>query len=247
MTKKRKRSRSSTHDIVADPRKKVKADIQQVSIQHPTLCLYYTQISTLRKFVLSKLPTSSKARRRRIGSAVEDFFDRTLVCMVDLQQPKTASSRSKDFETFSQHFTLTARSSIVEGSTSQSELMDFAIWLLFYKVHQQVHRPPHMLCHGYQRAGNPRRVNEDHCAVAGILGLVSHYPNENVDTLKNGAWTELLGLLGKEGDRIMLDLVLECGIFVAVDGCRGNFYQLSGANLLASRRMKFTQCFQVPL
>lgn len=234
MTRKRKRSRPSAQDTVADPRKKVKADKEQVSVKHPTLCLYYTQTLTLRNFLLAKLPTSSKARRRRIVSTVDEIFDRVLVCMVDVQQPKSASSRSKDFEAFSQQFNPTAGSSIVEGSTSQSDLIDFAIWLLFYRVHQQAHRPPHMLCHGYQRASLPRRLNEDHCALAGIPGLVSHYPNENVDALKNGAWTELLGLLGKEGDRIMLDLILECGIFVPVDGGRGNFYQLSGANVETS-------------
>lgn len=228
--RKRKRSRASAQDGLADPRKKVKADIEKLSVKHPTLSLYYTQISTLRNFLLLKLPTSSKARRRRIASVVGDLFDSILVCTVDVQQSKTASCRSQDFDAFSQQLNLTAGSGVVEGSTSQSDLIDFAIWLLFYKVHHQAHRPPHMLCHGYQRAGNPRRANEDHCALAGIPGLVSHYPNENVDALKTGAWAELLGFLGKEGDRIMLDLILECGMFVAADGGRGNFYQLSGAN-----------------
>jgi len=230
MTRKRKRSRLCTQDSAAEPRKRFQADVEQGSVKHPTLCLYYTHVSTLRNFLLSKLPTSSKTRCRRIITAEHEFLDSTLVCMVDVQQPRLDSSRARDFEAFSQHFNLTAGSSIGEGSTSQSDLIDFAIWLLFHRIHQQAHRPPHMLCHGYQRAGNPRRINEDHCALAGIPGLVSHYPNGNVDALKDGAWSELLGLLGKEGDRIMLDLILECGIFVAVDGGRGNVYQLSGAN-----------------
>jgi hypothetical protein len=35
-------------------------------------------------------------------------------------------------------------------------------------------------------------------------------------------------MLGKAGDGIMLGLVLECGIFLPIEGERGNFYQLSG-------------------
>lgn len=85
-----------------------------------------------------------------------------------------------------------------------------------------------MLCHGYQRASGPRQLNEDHGAMAGIPGVISHYPNNNVNVLKGTAWTRILGLLGKDGERIMLDMVLNAGIFAAVDGGRGNYYQLSG-------------------
>ena len=85
-----------------------------------------------------------------------------------------------------------------------------------------------MLCHGYQRVGNPRQANEDHCAFAGIPGLVSRYPNSNVGTLKDATWTEVLGLLGKDGERIMLDLILHCGLYVPVERSKGSYYQLSG-------------------
>ena len=85
-----------------------------------------------------------------------------------------------------------------------------------------------MLCHGYQRARPPRTASEDHCVQTNIPGIVSHYPNEYVNELKSSAWKELLGLLGKEGDRIMLDLVLECGLFFCVDAGQGNYYQISG-------------------
>lgn len=85
-----------------------------------------------------------------------------------------------------------------------------------------------MLCHGYQRANNPRQANEDHCAVAGIQGIVSYYPNSNVTALKSSSWREVLALLGKEGDLILLDLFLDCGIFIAGDEGLDNYYQLSG-------------------
>lgn len=61
-----------------------------------------------------------------------------------------------------------------------------------------------------------------------IPGVVSHYPNSHVSTLKNTLWADVLGLLGKEGERIMLDLILQAGIFVAVESGRDNYYQLCG-------------------
>lgn len=215
-------------ESAADARKRLKLDQNLEVVIHPTLDLYYQQKSTLRNHLLLKLPATSKTRRRKILSAKIDLLDRIVVCMVAVHQPSSESSRSKDFEIFSQKLNLTAGSSIGAGSTSQSDLVDFAIWLLFHRIHKQVHRPPHMLCQGYQRANDPRRMNEDHGALAGIPGLISHYPNGNVDALKNIAWAELLGLLGREGDRIMLDLMLESAMFMAVDGGRSNFYQLSG-------------------
>lgn len=86
----------------------------------------------------------------------------------------------------------------------------------------------HLLCHGYRRASTPQQPNEEHCVLAHIYGIVSHYPNSHVSALKNETWTDVFGLLGKGGDWIMRDLVLDCGIFVLVDSGRGNYYQLSG-------------------
>lgn len=64
--------------------------------------------------------------------------------------------------------------------------------------------------------------------MAGIPGITSHYPNSHVSTIRSALWADVLNLLGKEGERIMLDLVLDCGVFIAVESGRGNFYQLSG-------------------
>ncbi len=244
-----KRKRSRTFEEV---NKRAKVEEKAITpVKHPALGLYYRSILTLRDYLLSKLPTTSKARRRRIVSILPetaDFYqndeetctlsqDRhclskllnsTLVCTVHEHTTRPESCRIKDFESFSQHLSSTAGSSIGGSTSSFSDLVDFAIWLLFHKSHRHAHRPPHMLCHGFQRASNPRQINEDHCAIAGIPGVVSHYPNANVNALKGSSWTEILGLLGKEGDRIMLDLVLDCGVYLAGDEGQGNYYQLSG-------------------
>lgn len=64
--------------------------------------------------------------------------------------------------------------------------------------------------------------------MANIPGVVSHYPNSHVSTLKNNLWADVLGLLGMEGERIMIDLILKFGIFVAVESGKENYYQLCG-------------------
>ena len=253
MTGKRKRSRPSGENT-----KRAKVENETItSLKHPALGLYYRSILTLRDYLLSRLPTTSKSRRRKLlstfpgrpdmqcsnvetstlsedGQALHQLLNNTLVCTIDQQPPRPTCSRMKDFEVFSQHLSLTAGSNTSGSTSSLSDLIDFAIWLLFHKIHRHTHRPPHMLCHGFQRASNPRQPNEDHCAVAGIPGIVPHYPNTNVHVLKASPWTEILGLLGKDGDSIMIDLFLDCGVFVAGNENLGNYYQLTGGDYVVA-------------
>ena len=229
MAKKRKRARASTHEV-EEPRKSLKTEAPKAkrdNVKHPTLCLYYRQILTLRDYLLKRLPTTSKTRRRRIAAATDPIFDKTLVCVRDTEESIPDWFRPKDFDAYSQQVNLTAGRSFSDGSP-QSDLIDFAIWYLFYRRHRHEHKPPQIICHGYQRANNPGQLGHEHCAMAGIPGLLSNYPNANVDTLKSVAWAEILSLLGKEGNRIMLDMVFNTGLFVAIEGGQGNYYQLSG-------------------
>lgn len=106
--------------------------------------------------------------------------------------------------------------------------MDFAILTLFNRYRGSFYRPPHLLCHGFQRATNQCRPNHEHDAMTGIRGIVPQYPNRNVSALKNSPWTEVLGLLGRSCEEIMLHLLLDCSVFIQVDEKRGSFYQLSG-------------------
>ena len=85
-----------------------------------------------------------------------------------------------------------------------------------------------MLCHGFQRANACRKAEEELCAIGSIPGVVSHYPNEHVNNVKGALWADILRLLGKEGDKTMLDLILNTGLFVTVNNGKGNLYQLSG-------------------
>ena len=110
---------------------------------------------------------------------------------------------------------------------TSSQIIDSAIWLLFHKMHPSVYRPIHLLCRGYERAGPRSHAGLDPHGV-GIPGILAQCPNDHVAALKGSQWSEVRDLLGKEGERIMLSLVLDCGIFVGVSSGKDNFCQLSG-------------------
>ena len=48
-------------------------------------------------------------------------------------------------------------------------------------------------------------------------------------SMKAAPWPQVLALMGKEGERTMIDLLLDCGIFLPLESGRGNYHQLSGA------------------
>lgn len=160
--------------------------------------------------------------------SLAQLLDKTVVCSLDQNSAPDQACYAQDLEAFSQQINPTAGSSIGGGSCSQSELVDFAIWLLFHRVYRRSNRPPHLLCHGYQHARGPQRSGDDLCAVAGIPGIVSYYPNRNVSILKSAEWDDVLSLLGNDGEKVMLDMILRRGIFVSVEKGRDNLLQLSG-------------------
>jgi telomerase reverse transcriptase len=61
-----------------------------------------------------------------------------------------------------------------------------------------------------------------------IPGIVSQYPNNHVSILRGQVWNDLLVLMGSGKNCIMLELILDCGIFTTIESGRGNLYQLSG-------------------
>lgn len=75
------------------------------------------------------------------------------------------------------------------------------------------------------------RANEPQ-TMTNIPGIMVQYPNKNVQTLQQVPWTDVLDLLGSNGEEIMLKLLLDCGIFPCIDHRKGIFYQISGRYLL---------------
>lgn len=100
--------------------------------------------------------------------------------------------------------------------------MDFIIWLLFSREKARSSQPQHLLCDGFRkRAGQP-------AAPCSIDGLYTLYFNERVANIKTTPWPQLLHLLGKSGVSMMINLLLDCSIFLPVAAGQQNYYQLSG-------------------
>ncbi|EQL28452.1 hypothetical protein, variant [Blastomyces dermatitidis ATCC 26199] len=180
-------------------------------------------------------PSKVGVRVERTNEEIQNLartLDSTLVGI--LKEPDSAVniSRQKEFTAFTQS---QARSSLectdIGATTSQSDIVDFAILSLFNRYRGSFYRPPHLLCHGFQRATNQCLPNHEHDPMSGISGLVPQYPNKNVSILKNSPWTDILGLLGRSCEEIMLHLLLDCSVFIEVNEKTHSFYQLSGISL----------------
>lgn len=71
-------------------------------------------------------------------------------------------------------------------------------------------------------------MHNDETGQSSIPGLISIFPNSHVTDMKASPWPQVLGLMGKEGERTMIDLILDCGIFLPIENARGSYHQLSG-------------------
>lgn len=52
-----------------------------------------------------------------------------------------------------------------------------------------------------------------------------------MESLKGPLWCRLHALLGPGGDLIIIDMLLDCGIFSPVEGSRGNYLRISSVPL----------------
>ncbi|RFU33620.1 hypothetical protein B7463_g2724, partial [Scytalidium lignicola] len=215
-------------------------------VKQAVLAIYYPKVCTLREYLISKLPPGSKIRRKKIlsigrqskaGSEEEhaylaSFMDR---CLVGVLQNADVSEteRLKQWATFSQR----GENSVsgfadYSGATSfsQPEIVDFCIWLLFAKT-PFGYKNNHLLCKGFRRDVSSFSVQRGEFPTSALPGIVSTYPNSNVTAIKAAPWTKLLPLMGKDCEKTMIDLILDCGIFVPVESSRGSYFQLSGKPL----------------
>ena len=107
------------------------------------------------------------------------------------------------------------------------QIVDFVIWLLFSKRSGTTERVHHLLCQGYRKDAT-HLMHRDENANAAIPGVISFHPNSHVDAMKADPWPKVLMLMGKEGERTMIDLMLDCGTFKSLEDGKGNYHQLSG-------------------
>lgn len=111
------------------------------------------------------------------------------------------------------------------------QIVDFVIWLLFSKVKTAGSWPKHLLCDGFRRNrgfGPPLQVRNGERNIPGIFAL---RPNPHVEALKKEPWPQLLLLLGRSGERIMIDLLVDCAIFMPLNAGVNNYFQISGKHI----------------
>jgi telomerase reverse transcriptase len=106
--------------------------------------------------------------------------------------------------------------------------VDFAVWLLFSRDKKGAERPRNLLCDGFRRESERRAHGKASATRGQIPGLFEVFTNNHVRALKQDPWPHLLLLLGKAGERIMIDLLLDCSIFSKLAAGRDNYQQLTG-------------------
>lgn len=105
------------------------------------------------------------------------------------------------------------RPGLLERLTSTYQIVEYAVKTIFNRD-KSAKWPDHLLCDGFRRNGG--------------LGLRAVRANPYVESLQQSPWPQLLALLGESGERIMIDLLLDCAIFVSVDAGASNVCQISG-------------------
>ncbi|KAL2212499.1 hypothetical protein CC79DRAFT_421481 [Sarocladium strictum] len=208
-------------------------------VQRDLLTQYYSSVTTLREYLLSSLPRSSRLRRKRLSSLcsaadrgelesqLATLLDTALVCAAktNTNKDEVRWAQWAAFSSAQKHddSTVTISNGLSGSHFCQNEIVDFVIWLLFQRE-QSGSRPKHLLCDGYRKT-----QRDDGKAATTIEGAYSLYPNAHVAMLKETPWPQLLKLLGQSGEKIMINLLLDCSIFVRVQAGHQNYYQLSGS------------------
>ncbi|KFY76636.1 hypothetical protein V499_03767 [Pseudogymnoascus sp. VKM F-103] len=222
-------------------------------VQQSLLSRFYPEVLTLREYLLVKLPSNSRIRRKKVltagrrdrdqsdrETAIDDadslgpFLDSTLVGIPHHNpQSEQRTTRWNSFTNQADLSGLDATVTSIDLGHSQSEIVDFAVWLLFNNSTRENTSIKHLLCQGFSKIPSAGRMDANNAAVR---RLVPVFPNKHFDELKLDPWPQVLGLLGKGGDRVMIDLLVDCGIFLAAGNGRGNYYQICGMYLHAEAR-----------
>jgi len=235
-------------------------------VKHSLLSQYYPELRTLRTYVLAKLPSSSRIRRKKISSLgsprdtppteaearLTRLLDTTLVgsrregrgnagtAELDGRWEKWLTFSQKGDESYvtlsngvpgaycAQSDVGTLPSSARDDAYQGGQLVDFVIWLLHEREKKGGAWPKHLLCDGFRRTFASRAQGAAPKSANTIPGIFVFHPNPLVETLKEAPWPHLLALLGKAGERVMIDLLTDEAIFIPIEAGRDNYYQLSG-------------------
>ncbi|KAF2969504.1 hypothetical protein GQX73_g4071 [Xylaria multiplex] len=244
MARPRKRKRPTSVDefltnAPVSKKQKVRNGNSQSSVssrsQHPVLCQYYPHVQSLREYIITQLPPSSKIRRRKVSSIgiVTKPFDaplsdaeRSLGSLLDTTlvghsnfTTEEVPHRMDEWKNFSQkgdESYVTLSNGVTGFVESQALILEHVVRTMFSRE-KSTKWPDHLLCDGFRRNGS--------------MELRVVRPNHYVEALQRPPWPQLLALLGESGDRIMINLLLDCAIFVSVDTGFNNLCQISGRSL----------------
>lgn len=208
---------------------------ESVHADHPVLKHYFDRVSTLREHLATELTDRgsnvaivAKIRNQR-DTAIARILDNVIVGY-RINPNKTAfrERRAQDVTAFTQQLpSSTLGSTLDVNPTAQLEIIDFLIWLLFRRSHAPS-RPQHLLAQGFDRLSARAKDGLDLAELPGIPGIVCKHSNAHVETVVSSAWCTLLKILGKGGDIVMVDLLLENCLFVTTNDNAKSLKQFSG-------------------
>ncbi|PPJ57194.1 hypothetical protein CBER1_07028 [Cercospora berteroae] len=229
-----KRKRTSRTAQRANKRQKLLAQSTERP-SHALLEQYYPEVVTLRQYLASRLPKKRRRILQQYGrdataekdASLVDLLDTTFVGSFEHVQVDDSSFVDDDISLFTQQISENGTApSLTPGKFKQPEIVDFAIWKLFRKEASNL-RPQHLLCQNYQRYLSVNDNGPGPEIVPGIPGVYSNGPHENVGTLKSHPWTAVPDVLGRGAERIVADMLMECGLFAPIRDA-SNFVQISG-------------------
>ncbi|QGI75914.1 unnamed protein product [Fusarium fujikuroi] len=225
--------------VASEPQKRAKL-LERIPVRRDLLERHYSRVTSLREYVLSQLPHGSRLRRKKVASIGEAnnareiektlsrLLDTSLVCFAH-QEADNDDTRWEQWLAFSQREdeSYVSLSDGISGSIfSQNEIVDFVVWRLFSREVQVGRRPKHLLCDGFRKSAGP-----DDQGTTTIPGLFNLFPNSNVEALRENPWPQLLALLGRAGEKIMINLLVDASIYLEVEAGFNNYYQLTGVPL----------------
>ncbi|KAI0898209.1 hypothetical protein F4806DRAFT_350439 [Annulohypoxylon nitens] len=240
--RKRKRPESVKDGLDARPPTKkgnTQPETNQLSVpvqaQHAVLNQFYPQVLTLRDYVLSKLPATSRLRRKKVAAvgttkkpsdSTPSDVERSLGTLLDstligipggLKSPEDHILLGwKNFSQRGDESYVTLSNGVAGFVETQTLLLEYVVRTLFSREKIGAW-PKHLLCDGFT-------TNRG-------LGLRQIRPNPHFEALREPPWPQLLALMGESGERIMMDMLLDCAIFIAVEAGANNFLQINGKPL----------------
>lgn len=100
------RKRKRVQDASFTPRKHPKLSDEKLQTRSPVLALCYPKVVTLREYLLSRLPTASRVRRKRLETFCDakqsELLDACLVGVLTEPSPELQQERAQDFISFTQ-------------------------------------------------------------------------------------------------------------------------------------------------